>query len=472
MRAHVVYGPPGSGKTTEMLRRLEEAITRGVDRRDIGYFSFTKAAAEEALKRMNLRRSEKVTTLHAMAYRALGIIKEQVVDPEKMQEFADKTGIPFTGATLASERDLALGDQFLALQQLAVATMEAPGIIYNASERPGNYDQFQYFVKAYEQWKRANGYLDFSDMLVRYLERGPEFKARVVFIDEAQDLSPLQWKVVDKVIANVEEAHIGGDDDQAIYEWAGADPHGMSNFEERYHAERRILERSWRLPRLVYGLANNVISRVRTRVAKSYVPREEEGKIQRYGHIFGIDLDSRDTLLLYRNHSVREELEHWLIADNIHYHSTSGRPSPLQGRFAWAIRTFNKLRAGEDVPKSAADSLRSVFTAGARRWFETGGMAEVLRMMDDWRGVVEVPYALRYYFEHVDVDHPVNIRLGSIHSAKGREADRVVLVTAMGHRTAESMWQNPDAEARVWYVGVTRAKHQLDIVEGPGGYEL
>ena len=65
------------------------------------------------------------------------------------------------------------------------------------------------------------------------LERTPSL-AHVV-LDEAQDLSPLQWQMIDKMLSfpQVEEVTIAGDDDQAIYEWAGADPHGMAGFAER-----------------------------------------------------------------------------------------------------------------------------------------------------------------------------------------------------------------------------------------------
>jgi superfamily I DNA/RNA helicase len=60
----------------------------------------------------------------------------------------------------------------------------------------------------------------------------------------------------------------------------------------------------------------------------------------------------------------------------------------------------------------------------------------------------------------------------TIHASKGREADRVVIDTALTQRVVSGMVDDPDSEARVFYVGITRARHRLDIVHGDNGYDL
>jgi DNA helicase-2/ATP-dependent DNA helicase PcrA len=468
----MLYGPPGTGKTTELLRRLEEALERGVNRSDIAYLSFTRAAADEALHRMGLKKSEKVCTIHAIVYRLLRLSKEQIVDTDKLQELASKIGIPITGATADSERELSLGDEFLALQQLAIARREDFMTVYEASHRPGNVRLFLYFCESYEKWKAANGYVDFNDMLVRYVNgRGPELKARIMFIDEAQDLSKLQWLVIERLAKVVEEVHIGGDDDQAIFEWSGADPSGMAAFERGHSAERTVLAQSWRLPKTVYELGNRVISRVRERVAKSYSPREAEGRITRLGHIEGLrHVGSEETLILYRNHSNRRELEDFLVENVIPYETMAGWTSPLQGKYGQALRTFARLRDGRDVAQSSLEAMKKVLTQNGRMTMRESGLPQLLKMDPTW--AIDIPWKIKDYLRRVPIDTEVKVRLGSIHSAKGREADRVILYTAMGRRTVDSWQKNPDAEARVWYVGVTRSRERLDIVEGAGGYSL
>ncbi len=72
------------------------------------------------------------------------------------------------------------------------------------------------------------------------------------------------------------------------------------------------------------------------------------------------------------------------------------------------------------------------------------------------------------FFREADLTQSPTIRISTIHSAKGREARRVVLHSGITARTESAMDKNPDQEARVWYVGVTRAIEQLDVV---GGFE-
>lgn len=470
----VVYGPPGTGKTTTLLQILSDYVAGGVDRGRIAYVSFTKAAAQEALSRMKLTTSKKVCTLHALAYRLLYVSKGQVVDIDKLQEFADKVGLEISGATPDSERELTLGDELYSLQQLSVARMENIEQTYAASHRPGTIGLFRYFHETYLSWKTANGFIDFNDMLVQATARDLKLEADILFIDEAQDLSRLQWQFIRKLAQQVKEVYIGGDDDQAIYEWSGAEPHGMAEFEHDFSARRIVLSQSWRLPENVHRLANQVVSRIRTRVPKEFLPRPSVGKVTQHGFPQSITFDSRDTLVLYRNHANRKELETELLKQSIPYLSMVGRPSPLQSKWATAVRTWHSLRNKEGgVSPQAIGQLRSALRPGYAQM-----SLEKIRDTD-WSVMIDASWSVTEYLSKLIKQGVENLqgtsartKIGSIHSAKGREASRVVLYTAMSKRTVESMLANPDAEARVWYVGVTRAKDELDIIEGPSGYDI
>ena len=72
-------------------------------------------------------------------------------------------------------------------------------------------------------YKDAFQLKDFTDMIEKFImaELCPKFD--VVFIDEAQDLSPIQWKMLEIIKNNTKHMILAGDDDQAIYAWAGAD---------------------------------------------------------------------------------------------------------------------------------------------------------------------------------------------------------------------------------------------------------
>jgi len=83
-----------------------------------------------------------------------------------------------------------------------------------------------------------------------FLKRGRAPKLDVMFVDEAQDLSPLQWAVVRKLCDHADKIYIAGDDDQAIYRWAGADvDYLISNSKNAI-----VLKQSYRIPKSIHFL--------------------------------------------------------------------------------------------------------------------------------------------------------------------------------------------------------------------------
>jgi superfamily I DNA/RNA helicase len=85
---------------------------------------------------------------------------------------------------------------------------------------------------------------------------------------------------------------------------------------------------------------------------------------------------------------------------------------------------------------------------------------------------LNIPARVVDFYADADLDAIPTIRLSTIHAAKGHEADQVVLLTDMTNRVIQSTEKNPDDEVRVFYVGMTRSKNALDIVEGYNGYPL
>jgi len=87
----------------------------------------------------------------------------------------------------------------------------------------------------------------------------------VVFIDEAQDLSPIQWKMYNLIKANSKIVILAGDDDQAIYGWAGAD---VKRFQDE-PAKEKVLPKSYRVPIKVQQVAYTIISQIETRFPRN-----------------------------------------------------------------------------------------------------------------------------------------------------------------------------------------------------------
>ena len=123
-------------------------------------------------------------------------------------------------------------------------------------------------------------------------------KYDVVFIDEAQDLSPIQWKMVDILKKNSKHVILAGDDDQAIYGWAGAD---VKRFQQE-PAKEIVLPQSYRVPKLVQHIADNILNRIpdERRIKKEWEARDEDGSIYFGTSIEDVPLHEGQWLVLAR----------------------------------------------------------------------------------------------------------------------------------------------------------------------------
>ena len=98
-------------------------------------------------------------------------------------------------------------------------------------------------------------------MILKFIksDKSPNFD--VVFIDEAQDLSLMQWDMAKTIWNKTEDSFIAGDDDQAIFRWAGADV-------DSFIAQKGLmmpLKQSYRIPAKVHNLAMGLINRIKKR---------------------------------------------------------------------------------------------------------------------------------------------------------------------------------------------------------------
>jgi len=327
------------------------------------------------------------------------------------------------------------------------------------------------FVRAYAEWKRTYGYYDFTDMLERAAKGGIRPDAEVVFVDEAQDLSPLQWAVVDKICKRAHEVHIAGDDDQAIYTWSGADPHGMARFTDRHKGHSHVLSLSHRLPVAVHERSQALINRILFRVDKAFNSRGHVGLVRVHGSINSVDIrHGQDTLLLGRTHSVLREVEQSLIERRIPYTRESGRPGMYQNKFAAGVRAFNKLKRGERLTDGERNAIFNVGSNDTKSALERNDYNHIVSQ--PFYIALHVPARVIDFYQDADLDSEPTIRLSTIHASKGHEAEQVILLTDMTTRVQQTAEKAPDDEIRVFYVGMTRSKNILDIVHGYSGFDI
>ena len=135
----------------------------------------------------------------------------------------------------------------------------------------------EYVDKCLYEYKQAFGLYDFTDMLDYFIATADKFCPAfdLCFLDEAQDLSPLQWDIAHILDSRSEKMYVAGDDDQAIYRWAGADVEHFINL----NGGSEVLSQSYRVPHEVHKLAESVVSRIGRRFPKKYEPKKSAGKV-------------------------------------------------------------------------------------------------------------------------------------------------------------------------------------------------
>jgi len=120
-----------------------------------------------------------------------------------------------------------------------------------------------------ERFKKEKNLKDFTDLLEDFIKKDIPSSFEVLFIDEAQDLSLLQWEMVRHLWKYAKKTYIAGDDDQAIFKWAGADVDHFIALKEEVN-DIKVLDQSYRIPGgPIHELSQKIISKVQNRFEKN-----------------------------------------------------------------------------------------------------------------------------------------------------------------------------------------------------------
>lgn len=483
-----VFGPPGSGKTTYLLNIVEQELAAGTSPLDIGYFAFTRKAATEARDRavQKFPHLEAKTdfpwfrTLHSLAYYCLGVGNPDMMSATDYATFAKEAGLTVSitheGDEFIVKADNAILDEI----NLARIRNEDLRSYYNRSDMAIEWFHFEFVERVYRRFKATNMLMDFTDLLERMTEqpdRLPELD--VLIIDEAQDLSLLQWKLVRDLQARAKKTFIAGDDDQAVFNFAGADVQSFLS----YQGDVKVLEHSFRVPAKVHALANKVVSRIENRQPKTWTPREETGEIRYYNHFEQVDISHGEWLIMASTKYMLDDVYDWVQSQGLVFERQGHRS--ISESIITAVVGWERLRKGQEI---TYDVLLAVYktlpAAFVKRGFKSLKTAEPDQMyslqdLKDKHGLLtdviwhealtkisekNRDYLISVLKRGTKLTGRAPIKISTIHAAKGGEADNVLLITDLSPRFAKDYAKNADAINRLFYVGVTRTRQSLHLI--------
>lgn len=391
-------------------------------------------------------------------------------------------------------------------------------------------------IRGWRNYKGEHGVVGFADMLERVAQRSLQPNVDYLIIDEFQDITTLQSRVYEEWKPHLEKALIAGDDDQVVYAWQGADPDLLLDEDVD---DDVVLPNSYRLPSRVLNVVNKEIRHIGKRQEKDLRPRTEGGRVEA--------AESPSMLELVRNvrHTIEREdagedgdgsimllfRARYQMFDFVDEFIDEGMPfSSLTDQRLWTDRLTDYVRAIESIDQGErltalqarrlADILQESAFGGSERddlydliddveeQSSSEDLAEIpiapdavedrVPFMPDPRSAADMARkitsfqrkSMKAYFEgdHEGMD-PDRIRVGTIHSSKGREADHVFLATDLTEKVVEQMAAQADQqgletpgdeeftkttdpvpiltdnERRVFYVGMSRARERLVLME-------
>jgi superfamily I DNA/RNA helicase len=340
----LVLAGPGAGKTFCLIERIRHLIEgHGVEPGRICAVTYTNKAAEEVAGRLGSElgpRAEAVTrsTIHALAVRvlrehgrAIGIDRGfGIADDEYQREVLAKLGVK------ASWRGGVL----------------ARFTLHRVKNRALEGDDRRWFAH-YRRYLGSRGLLDFDDLVIhtaRLLAEHDDIGRAVagrwdhLLVDEFQDLSEPQYRIIHRLGRGHGNVFAVGDDEQSIYGWNGADPRIIQRFANDFGVRREIvLEENRRSGRRIFEAARRLVERNPTLFRKSIqAVRETDhplevrefaderaeqdwllGDVRRDREEHGLRWG--DVAILYRKHEIGEPLEGRLVTEGIPCQLAKGR---------------------------------------------------------------------------------------------------------------------------------------------------
>jgi DNA helicase II / ATP-dependent DNA helicase PcrA len=541
-----VLAGAGTGKTRTITHRIAQLVGTGhVAAGQVLAVTFTQRAAGEMRARLRTLGAAAATgsgvdtvqalTFHAAAHRQLRYFWPRVVGDTGWQLLDSKFAVVARGASAAGlhlssddVRDVA-GEIEWAKASLISPEDYPDAVAAVGRDIPLDASQVATVYAAYESLKsRGDGValLDFDDLLLHTAAAiehdaavAEEFRNRYrcFVVDEYQDVTPLQQRVLSAWLGDRDDLTVVGDANQTIYSFTGASPRYLLDFSRRYPDATVVrLERDYRSTPQVVSLANRVIAAARGRVAGSklhLVGQRDAGPVPSFrdhpdevaeaaavaasiSRLVESGTPPAEIAVLYRINAQSEVYEEALTEAGVPYQVRGGEGFFSRQEIRQALLVLSRAVNRDTVGQVALpDLVRELLeplgltaqpptgTRARERWEALVALAELVDEEVAHRPQLDLPGLLAELRTRADSRHPPvvqGVTLASLHAAKGLEWDAVFLVglTDGTLPISHALAHGPESEAveeerRLLYVGITRARMHLALSwalsRNPGG---
>lgn len=538
-----VLAGAGTGKTRTITHRIAQLVAGGhVAAGQVLAVTFTQRAAGEMRTRLRALGNTaqpgggvgavQALTFHAAARRQLRYFWPRVVGDTSWELLDRKFGVVaraagHAGLRLSNDdvRDVA-GEIEWAKASL-IGPEQYPAAVAKAGrDIPVDAAQLAGVYAGYEALK-ARGemvLLDFDDLLLHTAAAiendaavAAEFRDRYrcFVVDEYQDVTPLQQRVLSAWLGERDDLTVVGDANQTIYSFTGASPRYLIDFTRTFPDATLVrLERDYRSTPQVVSLANRVIGAARGRVAGSRLQligqrapgpeptfreypdevAEAAATAKAIAALIAAGTPAAEIAVLYRINAQSEVYEEALTEAGIAYQVRGGEGFFTRQEIRQALIALGRAAQGgadgplPEVVRAVLEPLGLTAEAPAgvkaRERFEA--LTALAELVDDevaQRPDLDLPGLLAELRMRADARHPPTVQgvaLASLHAAKGLEWDAVFLVGLADGTLpiSHALAHGPDSDAveeerRLLYVGVTRARVHLvlswALARTPGG---
>ncbi len=530
-----VLAGAGTGKTRTITHRIAHLVANGhVAAGQVLAVTFTSRAAGEMRSRLRAMdaspaaggasvASVQALTFHAAARRQLQYFWPRVVGSTGWELLDRKFAVVAQAANRVrvqvstdDVRDLA-GEIEWAKASLITPEGYAAAVGELGRDIPLDAEKIAAIYAAYETLKAnrdGRTLLDFDDLLLHTAAAiendaavASEFRDRYrcFVVDEYQDVTPLQQRVLDAWLGDRDDLTVVGDANQTIYSFTGASPRYLLDFSRRFSGAALVrLERDYRSTPQVVSLANRVIAAARGRMAGSrlqLIGQRSPGPEPRFSEhpdeaaetaavarsvkaLVAAGTPASEIAVLYRINAQSEAYEEALTAAGIAFQVRGGEGFFSRQEIRQALVALQRA-ADRDVEGEVPEVVRGLLeplgltnaapvgVKARERWEALTALAELVDDEVAARPDLALPALVAELKLRADARHPPvvqGVTLASLHAAKGLEWDAVFLVGLADGTLpiSHAVSKGPDSEAveeerRLFYVGITRARMHLEL---------